>query len=92
MRNLRESHFLAMKKMKTSFLNNYKNNKLVDNKRANYLLEQAAYYAFDLTSKYGIVKINQAITDAAAKYNINEDVLREKINDDSFVLTERKKK
>ena len=81
-----------MTKMKTSFLNNYKNNKLVDNKRANYLLEQAAYYAFDLTAKYGIVKINQAITDAATKYNINEDVLREKINDDSFVLTERNKK
>lgn len=93
-----EQIFLAMKKMKTSFLDNYKKkfsdmseNRLIDSKRANYLLEQAAYYAFDLTSKHGIVKINQAITDAATKYNINEDVLREKINNDSFILTERKK-
>ena len=39
----------------------------------------------------GVVKINKAILEASIKYNINEDVLREKINDDSFVLTERKK-
>ena len=77
-----------MRKMKTSFLNNYKKkfSETSENK-----LEEAIYYAFDLTDKYGLVKINKAISESSIKYNINEDVLREKINDDSFVLTERKK-
>ncbi|SVC85511.1 uncharacterized protein METZ01_LOCUS338365, partial [marine metagenome] len=50
------------------------------------------YYAFDLTDQYGLIKINKAISESSIKYNIDEDVIREKINDASFVLTERKKK
>lgn len=74
--------------MKSSFLENYRK-KFSDT--SDKKLEEAIYYAFDLTDEYGIVKINKAILEASIKYNINEDVLREKINDDSFVLTERKK-
>jgi len=74
--------------MTSSFIKNYKNK--VSEKTESKLME-AVYYAFDLTDQYGIVRINKAISEASLKYNINEDVLREKINDDSFVLTERKK-
>ena len=49
-----------MKKMKTSFLDNYKN-KISDISENN--LEEAVYYAFDLTDQYGIVKINKAISE-----------------------------
>ena len=80
---------MAMKKMKTSFLDNYKN-KISDISENN--LEEAVYYAFDPTDQYGLVKINKAISESSIKYNIDEDVIREKINDASFVLTERKKK
>ena len=45
----------------------------------------------DNFSSSGIVRINKAIAEASIKFNINEDELREKINDESFVLTERKK-
>ncbi len=84
-------NFLAMMEMvamTSSFIKNYKNK--VSEKTESKLME-AVYYAFDLTDQYGIVRINKAISEASLKYNINEDVLREKINDDSFVLTERKK-
>lgn len=74
--------------MTSSFLDNYKN-KVSD--KNNDKLAEAIYYAFDLTDQYGIVRINKAIAEASIKFNINEDELREKINDESFVLTERKK-
>lgn len=74
--------------MKSSFLENCKK-KFSDTSESK--LEEAVYYAFDLTDQYGIIKINKAITESSIKYSIDEDVIREKINDASFVLTERKK-
>lgn len=72
----------------SSFIKNYKQ-KVSLNSEKN--LEEAVYYAFDLTDQYGIVRINKAIAEAAVKYDLSEDTIREKINDESFVLNERKK-
>lgn len=88
MRNFLAEMIMGMVAMTSSFLDNYKNK--VSDKNDDKLAE-AVYYAFDLTDQYGIVRINKAIAEASIKFNINEDELREKINDDSFVLTERKK-
>ena len=55
-------------------------------------IQEAIYFAFDLTDQYGIVRINKAIAESAIKFNINEDILREKINDSDFILNERKAK
>jgi hypothetical protein len=38
-----------------------------------------------LTDIYGIVKINTAISEAAVKFDLNEDYLRDMINNDSFI-------
>ena len=71
---------------KSSFLNNYKNKVAsVDSEKIN----EAIIYAFDLTDKYGIERINKSILEASIKYKIDENILREKINDESFMLEER---
>jgi len=51
---------------------------------------EAIEYAFKLTDIYGIVKINKAIFEASIKFELSEELLREKINDESFILNERK--
>jgi hypothetical protein len=51
---------------------------------------EAIEYAFKLTDIYGVSKINKAIFETAVKFEISEEILREKINDDSFILNERK--
>lgn len=78
-----------MKTSKSSFIENYKRkmSDLPESERLN----EAVYFAFDLTDQYGVMKINKAIAEAAIKFNINEDTLREKINDSDFILNERKK-
>lgn len=71
---------------KSSFLNNYKNKVAsVDSEKIN----EAIIYAFDLTDKYGIERINKSILEASIKFKIDENLLREKINDESFMLEER---
>ena len=71
---------------KSSFLNNYKNKVAsVDSEKIN----EAIRYAFDLTDKYGIGRINKSILEASIEFKIDENLLREKINDESFMLEER---
>jgi len=41
------------------------------------------------TKTYGITKINKAILEASIEYKIDESVLREQINNESFILNER---
>mgnify|MGYP000922505602 CR=1 FL=1 len=72
---------------KSSFLNNYKN-KVVstdDSERIN----EAIRYAFKLTDIYGIERINKSILEASVEFKLDENLLREKINDESFILDER---
>ena len=70
----------------SSFLNNYKNKvAVVDSEKIN----EAIRYAFDLTDKYGIERINKSILEASIEFKIDENLLREKINDESFMLEER---
>ena len=52
-------------------------------------VDVAIKYAFKLTEKYGIGKINKAIFEAATEFKISEELLIEKINDESFILNER---
>tara|TARA_B110000495_G_C22817248_1_gene477052 strand:+ start:75 stop:314 length:240 start_codon:yes stop_codon:yes gene_type:complete len=79
-----------MKISKSSFIENYKK-KFTDVPDLE-MVQEAVYLAFDLTDQYGVIKINKAIAEAAIKFNIDEDVLREKINDNDFILNERKQK
>jgi hypothetical protein len=72
---------------KTSFLNNYKN-KIVSTDNSEKINE-AIRYAFKLTDIYGIERINKSILEASIEFKIDENVLREKINDESFILDER---
>jgi hypothetical protein len=53
------------------------------------LVHEAIAYAFKLTEQYGIIKINKAILEASIKFKISEELLIEKINDESFILNER---
>jgi len=68
---------------KSSFIKNYKR-KAVSSNLNN--LHDAIRYAFILTDKYGIVKIDRAISEASSKYNIDEDTLRSTINNDDFII------
>ena len=68
---------------KSSFIKNYKK-KAVSSNLNN--LHDAIRYAFILTDKYGIVKIDRAISEASIKYNIDEDTLRSTINNDDFII------
>jgi len=72
---------------KTSFLNNYKN-KIVSTDNSEKINE-AIRYAFKLTDIYGIERINKSILEASIEFKIDENVIREKINDESFILDER---
>ena len=67
--------------MKTSFINKYRQNISQDLD----IVIEAIKYAFVLTNIYGIVKITRAISEAAVKFDINEEYLRVMINDDSFI-------
>ena len=70
---------------KSSFLNNLKSkNASGDSEKIN----EAIRYAFKLTDMYGIERINKSILEASIEFKIDENLLREKINDDSFILDE----
>ncbi len=71
---------------KSSFLNNLKSkNASEDSEKIN----EAIRYAFKLTDMYGIERINKSILEASIEFKIDENLLRDKINDDSFILDER---
>ncbi len=72
---------------KSSFLNNYKN-KVVSSDDSEKINE-AIRYAFKLTDMYGIERINKSILEASIEFKLDENLLREKINDESFILDER---
>ena len=74
--------------MNSSFLKNYKNKIAPSNDVKK--IDEAIEYAFKLTDKHGIERINKSILEASIMYKIDEDVLRERINDESFILNERK--
>ena len=38
---------------------------------------------------YGVERINKSILEASVEFKIDENLLREKINDESFILDER---
>lgn len=71
---------------KSSFLNNLKNKVVSEDSEK---INEAIRYAFKLTDQYGIERINKSILEASIKYKIDENILREKINDESFMLEER---
>jgi len=76
-----------MKFSKSSFIENYKK-KISDSPELGNI-DEAISYAFRLTDSYGIMKINKAILEASIEYKIDESVLREQINNESFILNER---
>ena len=76
-----------MKITKSSFIENYKKKVSDSDEIGN--MDEAIHYAFKLTDTYGIMRINKAILEASIEYQIDESVLREKINNASFMLNER---
>jgi len=77
-----------MKFSKSSFIENYRK-KIYDSPELGNM-DEAIHYAFKLTDTYGIMKINKAILEASIKFKIDEEVIREQINNASFMLNERK--
>ena len=61
----------------SSFIKNYKKKLSVENLDS---VNEAIHYAFKLTDSYGINKINKAIFEASIKFNIDEDVLTNNID------------
>ena len=74
--------------MKSSFLKNYK--KKIISSTDIEKIDEAIEYAFRLTDLYGIERINKSILEASIMYKFDENILRERINDESFILNERK--
>jgi len=68
---------------KSSFIKNYKRKAVSANLNN---IHDAVRYAFMLTDKYGIIKIDRAISEASMKYNVDENILRSTINNDDFII------
>ena len=62
---------------KSGFIENYKKKLSVPNLNS---IKEAIHYAFKLTDKYGINKLNKSILEASIKYNIEENILRDNID------------
>ena len=77
-----------MKITKSSFIENYKKKVSDSDEIGN--MDEAIHYAFKLTDTYGIIRINKAILEASIEYKVDESILREQINNASFMLNERK--
>tara|TARA_B100000029_G_C16695680_1_gene637402 strand:+ start:246 stop:488 length:243 start_codon:yes stop_codon:yes gene_type:complete len=77
-----------MKITKSTFIENYK--KKVSDSSKNGNMDEAIHYAFKLTDTYGVMRINKAILEASIEYQVDENELREQINNASFMLNERK--
>jgi len=73
---------------KSAFIENYK--KIVSDSPNIGNMDEAIYYAFKLTDTYGVMRINKAILEASIEYQVDENELREQINNASFMLNERK--
>ena len=58
--------------IKSSFIKHFKKKLSV---RDLNNVNEAIHYAFKLTDNYGVNKINKAIFEASIKYNIDEDIL-----------------
>jgi len=66
-----------MELIKSSFIKHFKKKLSVpdlDN------VNEAIHYAFKLTDDYGINKLNKAIFEASVKYNIDEETLKDNID------------
>jgi hypothetical protein len=63
--------------IKSSFIKNYKKKLSVSNLDS---VKEAIHYAFKLTDDYGINKLNKAIFEASVKYNIEEETLKDNID------------
>lgn len=77
--------------MKSSFLKNYKKKVLTKPEKkqpSTQKLDEAIHYAFKLTDMYGIERINKSILEASIEFDVDENLLRERINDESFILGE----
>ena len=61
----------------SSFIKNYKNKFSVPNLNN---VNDAIHYAFKLTDDYGINKLNKSIFEASIKYNIDEETLKDNID------------
>ena len=61
-----------MQLRKSSFIKNYKKKFLIHDLNN---VKEAIHYAFKLTDNYGISKLNKSIFEASIKYNIDEDIL-----------------
>jgi len=66
-----------MELIKSSFIKHFKKKLSVpdlDN------INEAIHYAFKLTDSYGINRLNKSIFEASIKYNINEETLKDNID------------
>ena len=66
-----------MELIKSSFIKHFKKKLSVpdlDN------VNEAIHYAFKLTDDYGINKLNKSIFEASVKYNIDEETLKDNID------------
>ena len=61
----------------SSFIKNYKKKFLIHDLNN---VKEAIHYAFKLTDNYGISKLNKSIFEASIKYNIDEDILIDNID------------
>jgi hypothetical protein len=66
-----------MELIKSSFIKNYRK-KLSEPNLDN--VNEAIHYAFKLTDDYGINKLNKAIFEASVKYDIDEETLKDNID------------
>ena len=63
--------------IKSSFIKHFKKKLSVPNKDN---VNEAIHYAFKLTDTYGINKLNKSIFEASIKYNIDEETLKDNID------------
>ena len=63
--------------IKSSFIKHFKKKLSVPNLDN---INEAIHYAFKLTDDYGINKLNKSIFEASIKYNIDEETLKDNID------------
>ena len=63
--------------IKSSFIKHFKKKLSVPDLDS---INEAIHYAFKLTDTYGINKLNKSIFEASVKYNIDEETLKDNID------------
>tara|TARA_B100000959_G_scaffold147766_1_gene155129 strand:- start:114 stop:341 length:228 start_codon:yes stop_codon:yes gene_type:complete len=63
--------------IKSSFIKHFKKKLSVPDLNN---INEAIHYAFKLTDSYGINKLNKSIFEASIKYNIDEETLKDNID------------